>query len=388
MLPASSGEASPKPIISSTEAEVEGRDSAALTAALAAALVGWMALAIVLLLDSDPDPIWTAVEDIFGHALLFFVGGALARAMVLDGAMPGGRFIDLIAGFTMVVATEMAQEISPSGRAGEVSDVLAGGVGVIGGALAVTGLVAIVGPRRAKTMVAAAGWLTITTAVGVAILNTPPEPASTARCRDIPSPALPPGSAGIEPGPAFRLADGTREVAGVSPARVAQAGPVVTSVPDGMICGAIAENGFTIVATIASADLAQSGPSRIVSLSSGTRADDINTHLGQEGQSASLRVRVGEETLEDVLVPGVFIDNGSHTLVFRFDDGDVELFRDGELVESFETVHDDIAGWRGDVSLNLGNEATGDRPFDGTIDAARFYQRALTDAEVAVVSGP
>ncbi|MGI9612524.1 MAG: LamG-like jellyroll fold domain-containing protein [Acidimicrobiales bacterium] len=379
---------SPKPIVPSADDEVAGSQSTALTAALATALVGWMALAIVLLLDSDPDPVWTAVEDIFGHALLFFVGGALARAMVLDGAVPGGRFIDLIAGFTMVVATELAQEISPSGRAGEVSDVLAGSIGVIGGALAVTGLAAVVGSRRTKMMVAAAGWLTVTTAVVVAIVNTPPEPASTERCREVPTPTLRPGPGDVEPGPAFRLADGIRDVAGVSPARIAPVGPVVTSIPDGMICGAIAENGFTIVATVASADLAQSGPTRIVSLASGTRADDINTHLGQEGRSASLRVRVGEETLENVLVPGVFTDTGSHTLVFRFHDGDVELFRDGELVDSFETVHDDIAGWRGDVSLNLGNEATGDRPFDGTIDAASFYQRALTDDEVAVVSGP
>ena len=90
---------------------------------------------------------------------------------------------------------------------------------------------------------------------------------------------------------------------------------------------------FTLSTTVATADLTQTGPARIVSLS----ADPYqrNFTLGQEGKNLVFRLRTpltGEngETPE-LIVPNIFVDTDPHLFVLTYDGSVLRLYVDGLL---------------------------------------------------------
>ena len=60
----------------------------------------------------------------------------------------------------------------------------------------------------------------------------------------------------------------------------------------------------------------------------------------------------------------------------------MQLYLDGELVGAVGLRPGGLGNWDDDFPLTIGNETTGDRPFDGDVLEVAFYDRALSDAEI------
>ncbi|MTJ11897.1 VanZ family protein [Anabaena sp. UHCC 0187] len=87
---------------------------------------------------------------------------------------------------------------------------------------------------------------------------------------------------------------------------------------------------FTIITTVATADTTQTGPGRIISLSSNTL--HRNFTLGQQGKDLDLRVRTpitGENGAEMKLsIPGIFATNNFHSLIITYSPGTLKVYVD------------------------------------------------------------
>jgi VanZ family protein len=87
---------------------------------------------------------------------------------------------------------------------------------------------------------------------------------------------------------------------------------------------------FTIITTVATADTTQTGPGRIISLSSNTL--HRNFTLGQQGKDLDLRVRTpitGENgTGIKLSIPGVFATNDFHSLIITYSPGTLKVYVD------------------------------------------------------------
>ena len=116
--------------------------------------------------------------------------------------------------------------------------------------------------------------------------------------------------------------DGNRDRAGLSPDLSPDRTWLVTAEAPRAISKRIRDRSqFTASATVATADLTQTGPARIISISS-----DINHRnltLGQSGSNLVVRLRTpmtGRNGSEpDITVPGLFADTEPHHLVVSFD---------------------------------------------------------------------
>lgn len=88
---------------------------------------------------------------------------------------------------------------------------------------------------------------------------------------------------------------------------------------------------FTLIATVATADIGQNGPARIVSI-----AEDPyhrNFTLGQEGKNLIVRLRTpisGENGMSpEIIVPNVFVDDSTHRIVIAYTPPGLALYVDG-----------------------------------------------------------
>ncbi|MEA5625965.1 VanZ family protein [Nostoc sp. UHCC 0251] len=87
---------------------------------------------------------------------------------------------------------------------------------------------------------------------------------------------------------------------------------------------------FTIITTIATADTTQTGPARIISLSSGILRRNFT--LGQQGNNLDLRIRTpitGENATDIKLsIPDIFIDTNFHDIVITYSQGNIQVYLD------------------------------------------------------------
>ncbi|MCP5026634.1 MAG: LamG domain-containing protein [Actinomycetia bacterium] len=340
------------------------------TKVLLAALVVWGLLAVWPIVDRSPNPLWHQMSDVVRHGLLFLLGGAIGHALTLDDRHARARWWLLGAGVVAAVGLELVQAVQARTLMGEVVDIPAAVGGLLLG-YGVVGLVARVWTDRVAQIGAGiVAWAGVVAAV-VVILVGQAALITWWTCFGVDSPTL-------DGGASFMVDQDGRRVAGTDSVRAE--GPVVTDDTAGIACGAVKADAFTMVATVASTDLGQVGPTRIVSLSDGLFADDVNLHLGHEGDAASIRIRVGEGQLVRQFVPDVFVDNELHTLVLVYDRGEMELRRDGEVVWA-DDLDVSLCCWT-DKTLVVGDEVTGTRTFVGTIDSVAFYPRALDDEDL------
>jgi len=90
-------------------------------------------------------------------------------------------------------------------------------------------------------------------------------------------------------------------------------------------------NQFTVSATVATADTAQSGPARIISLSGDPYRRNFT--LGQEGTHLVFRLRTpltgANGTKPELLVPDIFVDTNRHHLAITYDGSVLVLYVDG-----------------------------------------------------------
>ncbi len=140
-------------------------------------------------------------------------------------------------------------------------------------------------------------------------------------------------------------------------------------------CGAVREHGLTIEFDVATAGLDTEGPGRIVTLSVGPEWSDIDLHIGQQLDRLSLRFRQSSVYRNDTEIPGVFTDRDVHRIRVTVRTDRVEVFKDGVLLDTWtDLLPMKFDEWHIERRAVLGNEATGDRPFVGTLDRLRIYE--------------
>jgi hypothetical protein len=140
---------------------------------------------------------------------------------------------------------------------------------------------------------------------------------------------------------------------------------------------------ITIEAWIKPADVDQTGPARIVSLS----ADPYNRNftLGQDGSNYNVRLRT-TTTGKNGDNPSISaIDSVkpelTHVVYTRHKNGTARIYIDGVEVAS-EMIKGDFSNWDNSYHLALANEVTRDRPWLGKFYLVAIYSRALTSEEV------
>lgn len=140
---------------------------------------------------------------------------------------------------------------------------------------------------------------------------------------------------------------------------------------------------ITIEAWIQPANLSQSGPARIVTLSPNT--GERNFTLGQERDQFEVRVRTTKTDgngIPSIRSAGATVSKKlTHVVYTRDRAGKARVFIDGRG-GSDEKVRGDFSNWSGDYRLGLANELTGDRPWLGTFRLVAVFSRALSPAEV------
>jgi hypothetical protein len=131
------------------------------------------------------------------------------------------------------------------------------------------------------------------------------------------------------------------------------------------------------------ADGSQTGPARIVTISSGS--SQRNVTLGQDGDKFDVRLRSSRTDangLPSLSSPGGAVGTrATHIAYTRDAAGKARLYVDGEEKASRD-VGGDLSNWSDDFLLALGNETTRDRPWRGTFHRVAIYSRALSANEL------
>jgi hypothetical protein len=159
-----------------------------------------------------------------------------------------------------------------------------------------------------------------------------------------------------------------------------------TGAADKIASACQAANELTVETWLAPANLTQTGPARIVTMSfdAGLR----NFTLGQSADSFIMRLRTtASDGNGEPLAPSLQGDVSTaltHLVVTRDADGMRRMYIDGKL-RSSSRVDGTFATWDSSWSLGLGNElsAADDRTWLGTFHLVAVYCRALSDVEVA-----
>jgi len=139
----------------------------------------------------------------------------------------------------------------------------------------------------------------------------------------------------------------------------------------------------TVEVWLRPADVNQSGPARIVTLSRdpGVR----NLTLGQDGHRFDVRLRTqstSENGIPSLSTPDQTVTTTLTHVVYTHDQGgQTSLYVNGKQVAS-RVIPGDLSGWAQDYHLILGNEATGDRPWQGDLHLVALFDRMLSAAEV------
>ncbi|MCA9147060.1 MAG: DUF1592 domain-containing protein, partial [Planctomycetales bacterium] len=142
-------------------------------------------------------------------------------------------------------------------------------------------------------------------------------------------------------------------------------------------------NAITIEAWLKPANNAQTGPARIVSLSSDT--SQRNVTLGQDKDFYDVRLRVtGSDNngLPSTSSPKKSLQTRLSHIVFTRDAaGTAIIYIDGKQIANGK-VNGNFSNWDGKHRLALANEITKDRPWLGELHRVAIYDRALAPKEV------
>ncbi len=94
----------------------------------------------------------------------------------------------------------------------------------------------------------------------------------------------------------------------------------------------MASSEFTVMLSVSAADLQQSGPARIVSVSATPHFRNLT--LGQEGQDLVVRIRTPgtglNGTLPEYIVPDFFVDQAPHNLALTYDSLGLTVYREDD----------------------------------------------------------
>lgn len=145
----------------------------------------------------------------------------------------------------------------------------------------------------------------------------------------------------------------------------------------------IATDEVSVEVSFTAGELPQTGPARLATISDGTDFGETNVHVGIEGRAISWRVRTDCDHFNSTFSGHVLEAGRPVHVVATYRPGRATIFVDGEQVTSVPTQVGYLDTWDPDVRLHLGDEATADRRFDGTVWEVALYDRALGPDEVA-----
>lgn len=361
------------------------------TLALQVAIVLWSAVGAWLLFRAQrPDPV-LGLDERYGHAVVF-AGLTIPVAALVVGRRP---WTALAAGGCLVVAgglVELAQEAFTSTRQAELGDVWWDAVGVLAAVVLVIAVRRLFGEARPTRQVAAAITWTGAIAVGAAVLLDPGPASNLGACDEVEplqhGPGTPLVAYRFDDAPSVAAAGGPPELeVATSPVVLGERGLEfdgrgrVRGAGQALSCRLAETAAFTIVAELIPADVAQTGPTRIVAISDGAELRDTSVHLGIEGDGVSVRLRHGDVVVSTVVADQLEAD-ATVGLALVVGDGRAALFTDAQL-EWEIGVDPDFRLWDVERALLIGNDAPGtDRGLRGTVARVVIFDRPLTEQEI------
>jgi hypothetical protein len=146
----------------------------------------------------------------------------------------------------------------------------------------------------------------------------------------------------------------------------------------------MASGQVTLEAWVTPGTLSQSGPARIVSLSDGSGSTNVNLHLGQQFNDGSFRIRTSlDPSFQGWIVSDVLADTNSPThLVLTYDGAERRFYVNGVQQGAGQPLSGSLVNWDSSYPFMLGNEATLDRSWLGTLHLVALYHRPLLPAEI------
>ncbi len=157
-----------------------------------------------------------------------------------------------------------------------------------------------------------------------------------------------------------------------------------SDLPPRRLTNAVRESGAVSVEVwMRPANLKQSGPARIVTLSG--NGSDRNFTLGQDGDRIEARLRTTEtntngipslRTKSKALKPEL-----THVVYTRGRSGGARIYVNG-ILNSTASIIGELSNWDDNHPLGLANELSSDRPWQGTFRLVALYSRELQPDEV------
>jgi len=139
---------------------------------------------------------------------------------------------------------------------------------------------------------------------------------------------------------------------------------------------------ISIEAWVSPANLTQTGPSRIVSMSKD--AGQRNFTLGQIGEDLAIRLRTTkteQNGIPEMDTQKRILSQQPTHIVTTYDGNTKKLYINGQLHSESQQLNGDFSNWA-NYPLILGNELTGDRTWLGKLYLVAIYNHSLTPDEI------
>lgn len=176
---------------------------------------------------------------------------------------------------------------------------------------------------------------------------------------------------------------GKAEIGPAGKMQIEQGAFLAKSVNDHLLETCKLSNQLTIEGVIATSNLDQDGPARIITFSKDT--GNRNFTLGQDGDNLILRLRTprtGPNGLNPQLdLSKIRVGEPMHVIVSYFP-GNVYCYINGKLAYSGTEVQGDFSNWE-PCHLLFGDEYKGERNWQGKLEGIAIYSRFIGPAEAA-----
>lgn len=155
------------------------------------------------------------------------------------------------------------------------------------------------------------------------------------------------------------------------------------TVPKRLISALKKSREITVEAWVEKPDLKQGGPARLLTLSKNT--NERNFTLGQEKSAFDFRLRTtgtSRNGLPSIASGNGTVKAGLTHIVFTKDKGGKGRFYINGTRKAEKNIRGDFSNWDENYHLAIGNELSGDRPWNGLIHLVAIYSRSLEESEI------
>lgn len=349
---------------------------------LIGSLVGWAVFGAWALFRPDVERVM-GLDPVAGHVVVFFFLSLAAFSLAIRWlGVAKGLSSAFVVSLVAAAVSEWLQPILTETRQAQIEDLAGDAVGIVAALVATAVFYAGISSRRRREQLTALCCVVGLVVSGALIVADSDAVVAWRECRGV-------GYGTID------------DVAGepvihVEGAEVRVGSNSAQPLGDGLIaddsvalrCSVLGDNAYTIVATVVPATTEPEGttPKRIFTSSVGIEQSMYNTHIGQDFDELSIRIRSGNGRQWES-VPGVFTAGQLVTVAVVVDGGEAEVFVDGEPRARFSLRGSSLIDWDPDYPILIGDEFTRDRTFEGEIVSVSFFDRAL-DSDDAVLAGP